>query len=173
MPESSPRSILRPVLLPIALAAALLAGCATPDKSLIGADRAAVEARQGSTSARFPLPGGGERWIYPAGGFQQRAWGVDFDAQGRVVAVTQLKTAERFAMVRPGIDTEADILREFGRPRMTQPFPLVNQIGWMFPYLENGIWNSEMVIYFDDKGIVRRIENGPDPRYLGGQGDRR
>lgn len=169
MPESSPRSI----LLPIALAAALLAGCATPGPPLIGADRAAVEARQGSTSARFPLAGGGERWIYPAGGIQQQAWGVDFDAQGRVVAVTQLKTAERFAKVRVNVDTEADILREFGRPRMTQPFPLVQQVGWMYPYLESGIWNSEMVIYFDAPGIVRRIENGPDPRYISGNGDRK
>ena len=169
MPESSPRSI----LLPVALAAALLAGCAAPGPSLIGADRATVESRQGRTPAVFPLPGGGERWIYPPGGFQQEAWGVDFDAQGRVVAVTQLKTAERFGKVRIGSANEADILREFGQPRMTQPFPRVQQTGWMYPYLENGVWKSEMVIYFDAQGIVRRIENGPDPRYLGGNGDRK
>lgn len=167
------KSIPRSLLLPIALAAALLAGCATPNASLIGADRAAVEARQGSTSAQFPLAAGGERWIYPPGGFQQQAWGIDFDAQGRVVAVTQLKTGERFAKVRIDSDTQAEILRDFGRPRITQPFPLVQQVGWMYPYLENGIWNSEMAIYFDAQGIVRRIENGPDPRYLGGQNDRK
>jgi hypothetical protein len=169
MPQSSPR----PLLLPIALAAALLAGCATPGNALIGADRAAVEARQGSTSARFPLPGGGERWIYPDTGFTQQTWGIDFDAGGRVIAVTQLKTAERFARVRIDADAQRDILREFGQPRMTQPFPLVQQVGWMYPYLESGIWNSEMVVYFDPQGIVRRIENGPDPRYLGGPNDRR
>jgi hypothetical protein len=29
-----------------------------------------------------------------------------------------------------------------------------------------------MVIYFDAQGIVRKVENGPDPRFLG-DGDRR
>ena len=169
MPNRQCRPFLRPALLAAAL---LAAGCATPDASLVGADRKQVEARFGATVVRFPLAGGGERWIHPAGGYQQQAWAVDFDASGRVVSVTQVKTAENFARVRIGADTEADILREFGRPRMTQPFPLVGQTGWMYPYLENGIWNSEMVIYFDPQGVVRRIENGPDPRYIGGNGDR-
>ncbi len=169
MPKSNPRFSLTPML----LAAALLAvGCATPDASLVGADRKAVEARLGANAVRFPLAGGGERWIHPAGGHQQQAWAVDFDASGRVVSVTQVKTAENFARVRIGADTQADILREFGRPRITQPFPLTGQTGWMYPYLENGIWNSEMAIYLDSQGIVRRIENGPDPRYLGGNGER-
>jgi hypothetical protein len=42
----------------------------------------------------------------------------------------------------------------------------------MFPYLENDFWRSEMAIYFDPQGIVRKVENGPDPRFLG-DGDRR
>jgi hypothetical protein len=170
MRNSSPSLFLAPTLLAAAL---LAAGCATPDASLVGADRQAVEARVGANAVRFPLAGGGERWIHPAGGHQQQAWAVDFDAGGRVVSVTQVKTAENFGRVRIGADTQADILREFGRPRITQPFPLVGQVGWMYPYLENGIWNSEMVIYFDPQGIVQRIENGPDPRYIGGNGKRR
>ncbi len=161
-------SILALTIAPMLLAA----GCATPDASLVGADRRAVEARVGANAVRFPLAGGGERWIHPAGGFQQQAWAVDFDAFGRVVSVTQIKTAENFARVRIGADTEADILREFGRPRITQTYPLTGQTAWMYPYRESGIWNSEMAIYFDPQGIVRRIENGPDPRYLGGNGER-
>jgi hypothetical protein len=30
-----------------------------------------------------------------------------------------------------------------------------------------------MAIYFDAHGIVRRVESGPDPRFLGGGNDRR
>jgi len=81
-------------------------------------------------------------------------------------------TAENFARVRVGVDTDADILREFGRPRVTQPYPMADQVGWMYPYLENGFLNSEMVIFFDRQGVVRRTENGPDPRFLN-DGNRR
>lgn len=166
------KSSLRLWLAPLALLAALLAGCATPDASLLGADRAAVQARQGSPPERYPLPGGGERWTYPVGTTQQQVFAVDFDPAGRVTQVRQVRSAENFARVRIGVDREADVLREFGRPRTREPYPLVDLVGWMFPYVENLHLNSEMVIYFDRQGIVRRLENGPDPRYLGG-GDRR
>jgi hypothetical protein len=160
---------LRWLLAPFAVAAAL-AGCATPGQSLVGADRAAVQARQGAPAERYPLAGG-ERWLYPLGGLQQLVWAVDFDAAGRVAQVRQVRTAENFGRVRIGVDTEADIRREFGPPRIIMPFPMVGLVGWMFPYLENDLWKSEMAIYFDPQGIVRKVENGPDPRFLGG-GDR-
>ncbi len=156
----------------VALAVALLAGCATPDASLIGADRAAVLARHGNPAERFPSPGGGERWLYPLGGLQQYVWAVELDAAGRVTEVIQVRSAEEFAKVRIDVDTAADIRRRFGVPRLSQPFPLTGQVAWMYPWVENRIWNMEMAIYFDAQGIVRRIENGPDPRFIGG-GDRR
>lgn len=165
-------SSLRLRLAPIGLLLALLAGCATPGPSLVGADRATVQSSIGAPPEVFPLPGGGERWIYPWGGLQQRVDAVDFDAAGHVSQVRQLRTAENFARVRIGVDRQDDIRREFGPPRTIEPYPLVGLVGWMFPYLENGVWNSEMVIYFDAQGIVRKVENGPDPRFLG-DGDRR
>ena len=91
----------------------------------------------------------------------------------RVAQVRQVRTAENFGRVRIGVDTEADIRREFGPPRIIMPFPMVGLVGWMFPYLENDLWKSEMAIYFDPQGIVRKVENGPDPRFLGGDGFRR
>jgi hypothetical protein len=167
------QSLLRRLLLPAVLSAALLAGCATPGPSLVGAERAAVQAKFGSPGERYPLAGGGERWMYLIGSYQQRMWAVDFDAAGRVVQVTQVRTAENFARVRIGVDTQADIRREFGPPRIVEPYPRVGLVGWMFPYLENDVWNSEMVIYLDAQGIVRKVENGPDRRFLGGGNDRR
>jgi hypothetical protein len=169
MPEFS----LRPLLPPIALLVALLAGCATPGPSLVGADRPTVQSTIGAPAEKFPLPDGGERWMYPWGGLQQRVDAVDFDSAGRVTQVRQVRTAENFARVRIGVDTQADIRREFGPPRIVEPYPRVGLVGWMFPYLENGVWNSEMVIYFDAQGIVRKVENGPDRRFLGGGDDRR
>jgi len=161
-------SSLRQRLVPIALLVAILAGCATPDASVVGADRATVQSRYGAPAGTFPLAGGGERWIYPLGGLQQYVWAVDLDPAGRVAQVRQVRTMENFGRVRIGIDTEADILREFGTPRLVQPYPLVDLVGWRYPHVEINVWYSEMVIYFDREGIVRRTENGPDPRFGGG-----
>jgi len=167
-----PESRLRPLLAPVALLVALLAGCAAPGPSLVGADRAAVQAAFGSAAESFPLPGGGERWLYPRGGLEQEVQAVDFDGSGRVTQVSQVRTAANFARVRIGVDTQADILRQFGRPRITQPYPRLGLVGWMFPYVEDGWLNSEMVIFFDARGVVQKVQNGPDPRFLG-NGDRR
>ena len=166
------KSRLHRLLVPAALLAALLAGCGTPGPSLVGSARSDVQSRYGSPAYRAPLPGGGERLFYPVGSLQQEVWAVDIDAGGRVIQVRQVHTAENFARIRIGVDNDADILREFGRPRITQPYPLVDLVGWMYPYLESGFVRSEMVVYFDRQGIVRRVENGPDPRFLG-DGDRR
>jgi hypothetical protein len=163
---------LRRRLAPIGILVALLAGCATPGAPLVGADRAAVETGFGAAAERFPLPGGGERWLYPRGGLEQEVQAVDFDRTGRVTQVSQVRTAANFARVRIDVDTQADVLRNFGRPRITQPYPRLGLVGWMFPYVEDGWLNSEMVIFFDAQGIVRKVQNGPDPRFLG-NGDRR
>jgi hypothetical protein len=165
-------SMLRRLLLPALVAATVLGGCSTPGPSLVGSDRAAVQSRYGAPAYRTPLAGGGERLFYPVGSLQQEVWAVDIEANGRVTQVRQVHTAENFARVRVGVDTDADILREFGRPRVTQPYSMADQVGWMYPYLENGFLNSEMVIFFDRQGVVRRTENGPDPRFLN-DGNRR
>lgn len=170
------RTNLRRLLAPItvaAVAAALLAGCATPGPSLVGADAGAVTAKQGAPAEKHRLAAGGERWIYPLGGLQQYVWAVDFDAGGRVTQVRQVRTGENFARVRVDVDTEADVRREFGAPRLIVPYNRVGLVAWMFPYKEQEIWNSEMGIYFDPQGIVRKVENGPDPRFLGGTDNRR
>jgi hypothetical protein len=167
------KSSLRRFLTPLAISVALLAGCATPDSSLVGADRAAVLARHGVPPERHPLAGGGERFVYPLGGLQQYVWAVDLDAAGRVMQVSQVRTAANFGRVRIGVDTEADIRREFGPPRLVVPYSRVGLVAWMFPFVENGLWNQEMAIYFDPQGIVRRVESGPDPRFLGGGDNRR
>ena len=160
------------LLAPIGLLVALLAGCAAPGPSLVGADRAAVQAGLGTAAESFPLPGGGERWLYPRGGLEQEVQAVDFDSSGRVTQVSQVRTAANFARVRIGVDTQADVLRQFGRPRITQAYPRLGLVGWMFPYEEDGWLKSEMVIFFDAQGVVQKVQNGPDPRFLG-NGDRR
>jgi hypothetical protein len=162
---------LRRYLPALLLACGLLAGCATPERLVPGADQATVLRTVGAPFERHRLADG-ERWVYPAGGLQQETWMVDLDPGGRVVRVRQVLDMAHFSRVRVGVDTEADVRREFGPPREVQAFARVNLTAWLYAYRESNMWNSEMAIYFDPQGIVRKVENGPDPRFLGNGNDR-
>lgn len=160
MLKSSLRSLLAPAVIAVALSA-----CATPAQIPPGADQAVVLAKVGVPAERHRLPTG-ERWVYPSGGLSQETWMVDLDATGRVTRVQQVLTMASFMRVRAGVDTEADVRRALGPPRMIQEFPRVKLTAWLYAYKEDGIWNSEMAVYFDPQGTVRKLENGPDPRFL-------
>lgn len=166
MGQSSLRSLLAPVVLAIAVA-----GCATPAQLPAGTDQAAVLSKVGAPAERHPLPAG-ERWVYPSGGLNQETWMVDLDGAGRVAQVRQVLAMDSFMKVRTGLDTAADVRRALGPPRMVQEFARVKLTAWLYAYKEDGIWNSEMAIYFDPQGIVRKLENGPDPRFLRDGNDR-
>jgi hypothetical protein len=168
MVQSSP---LRRTLLPLALTAFWLAGCSTPAQVADGTEQAAVLARVGTPAERHKLAAG-ERWVYPLGGLNQETWMVDLDPAGRVANVQQVLDMKHFMRVKVDVDTMADVRRELGPPRLVRSFSRVQLTAWLYAYRENGLWNSEMAIYFDPQGIVRKVENGPDPRFLGG-GDRR
>lgn len=157
--------------LALALTALWLAGCATPENLPAGTEQSAVLARLGAPAERHKLPAG-ERWVYPLGGLNQETWMVDLDPAGRVAGVHQVLDMRYFSRVKVDVDTMADVRREFGPPRLVRDFQRVQRTAWLYAYRENGFWNSEMAIYFDPQGIVRKVENGPDPRFLGG-GDRR
>ncbi len=164
------QSRLRAALAPVALAA-LLAGCATPAQLPVGTDRAAVLAKVGAPAETHPLAAG-ERWVYPGGGLNQETWMVDLDPAGRVAKIEQVLTMGSFMRVRTGVDTQAEVRRALGPPRMVQEFSRLKLTAWLYAYKEDGIWNSEMAVYFDPQGIVHKLENGPDPRFLRDGGDR-
>ncbi len=165
------QSSLRRLFAPATLIAVLLAGCATPERLPVGADQAAVLAKVGAPAERYPLPGG-ERWVYPAGGLSQETWMVDLDTAGRVAQVEQVLTMASFTRLRTGVDTQAEVRRALGPPRLVQKFSRVKLTAWLYAYKEDGMWNSEMAVYFDPAGVVRKLENGPDPRFLMDGNDR-
>lgn len=148
----------------------LLSACATPAQLPPGTARAQVIERFGAPQARHPLPGGGERLEYGGGPLAQETWMVDLDAAGGVTAARQVRTGENFARLRLGIDRAEVVQREFGTPWRIERYPLSGLTAWMYPYKEAGVWNSMMAIHFDDAGQLVRVENGPDPRFLGGAG---
>jgi hypothetical protein len=151
---------------------AAIAGCAAPGAVAPGTPEAQLRAQFGRPSAEHALDAGARRLEYPTGPFQQTKYMVDVDAGGRVQRVEQVLTYEKFARLRVGVDDRAVVLREFGIPFDERPYPLSGLTAWMYPYKENGVWNSEMAVYFDKNGIVRRVESGPDPRFIRNGNDR-
>lgn len=152
------------------LLATALAGCATPESLSPGATRAQVIEQLGRPAAVHELPDGGTRLQYDSGPLNQQAWMVDLDAQGRVIDRRQVRTLENFFRLRVGVDDASMLRREFGTPWHVERYPLSGLTAWLYPYKEAGVWNSMMAVHVDDRGIVQRVENGPDRRFLGGHG---
>jgi hypothetical protein len=156
----------------IAAAVVALGGCATPDQTLAGASRAQVIDKFGRPLSVYALPGGGERLEYQVGTYQQYAQMVDIDTQGRVAQVNQVRTAENFGRLEIGVDTPATVMREFGQPWQIQRYALSKLTAYLYPYKEAYVWNLMMAVHFDDNGVLRRVESGPDPRFIGGRNSR-
>ena len=150
-----------------------LAGCATPSALAPGTPQTEVIGRFGRPAEVYPLPAQARRLAYPIGPHQQQTWMVDVDAQGRVLRVQEAISAAHFAQIRVDQDDTTVIRREFGPPRLIQTYPLSGLTAWLYPYKENLVQNSEMAVYFDPSGIVRKVESGPDPRFLGGGDNKR
>jgi hypothetical protein len=92
---------------------------------------------------------------------------IDLDAAGTVRQVRQVRTAENFARLQPGRDRVADVQREFGTPWKVECYRASGLTAWLYPYLE-GSFYSMMAVHVDDRGVVQSVQNGPDPRFLGG-----
>jgi hypothetical protein len=163
---------LRRILAAFVVAAAASA-CSTPGSVKPGANEDAVRAAAGRPTGVIKLPDGGTRWQYSGQPFDQSVWNIDFDPAGRVVRTQQMMTDTAFATIRPGKDTQADVLRDFGPPAERYSYPLVNETAFMYRYFVQGGFHAAMFVYFDRVGVVKRIETGMDPYRITDGGDRR
>lgn len=84
---------------------------------------------------------------------------------GKLVTYEQVLTMQTFATIRVGVADKNSVLRTIGAPSQTRYYPASRLEEWSYPFKENGIWDSQMAVYFDKAGIVRMLQNGPDPRY--------
>jgi hypothetical protein len=147
--------------------------CSTPGSVKPGADEAAVRAAAGRPTAVIKLKDGGTRWQYSGQPFEQSVWNIDFDAAGRVLRTQQMMTDTAFAQIRPGKDTQADVLRDFGPPAERYSYPLAQETAVMYRYFVQGGFHAAMFVYFDPAGVVKRTETGMDPYRITDGGDRR
>jgi hypothetical protein len=157
-------------LIPAALAL-FLAACATPQSLKPGTPIAEARSTLGRPTAEIKLPDGGTRLQYSGQPHGQWVWNADFDSQGRLRGVEQMMTDEAFLRIRAGKDTQADVLRDFGRPAEVFQYRLMNETAFMYRYYTYGQFHAAMFIYFDPAGVVKRTETGLDP-WMISDGDR-
>lgn len=148
------------------LFALLLAGCAGlgGPPPAPGDSMEAVRARMGEPSAVHALPSG-IQYEYGGGAFGQYAWMARFDPAGKLVSLEQVRSGEKFATIRPGVATRADVLAALGQPSETSRVFQHNYEVWSYRYKESGVWNSMMHVHFDEGGVVRMMQSGPDTLY--------
>jgi outer membrane protein assembly factor BamE (lipoprotein component of BamABCDE complex) len=129
-----------------------------------GETEAEVIAKLGNPSARM-LDNGGFVLEYNHNPWGQAINMARFDSEHRLISYEQVLTTETFATIKPGISTKSDVLRIIGHPSETAYFPRMQLEAWTYPYKEQGTWNSLMHIYFNNSGVVHRLENGQDLRF--------
>ncbi|KAF1046670.1 MAG: hypothetical protein GAK35_00912 [Herbaspirillum frisingense] len=154
------------LMLATALAAAALSGCASLFQPPVqpGEVEENVLARLGPPTNVYQ-DGNTRLFEYAAGAFGQYQYMARVGPDHRLISYEQVWTSENFRAIRVKQDTKADVLRRVGRPTEITRYARIPFEAWNYGYKESGVWNSEMTVYFDDNGVVQKVENGPDPRF--------
>ncbi|CAD5373691.1 conserved exported hypothetical protein [Rubrivivax sp. A210] len=140
----------------------LLGACAVAPPPL-GSGRDEVLRARGQPSARYALPGGGERLEYATGPYGRTTWMIDLDAAGRVTGARQVLSEAEFLAVQsaPGLTREA-LLRWIGRPGERRHGGRPGGEVWSWRYPTNDcLWFQASVT---DDGLVSSAAYGIDPR---------
>jgi hypothetical protein len=148
-------------------AALVLGGCAVFGRQapLPGDTLQVVESKLGRPTAVYPEPGGGQELEYTMQPMGEYAFMAHIGPDGRLTRYEQVLTNEKFASIKIGEATKADVLRTLGHPAETSYLPLRDLEVWSYRYRESGVWYSMMHVHFDRNGVVQQMLNGPDPRY--------
>jgi len=163
---------MKPILrLLITAVLAVLVGCSTlfPPPVTPGQSEADVIASRGQPTHRYQ-DGADHLLEYATGPWGRETYMARIGPDGKVISFEQVLTPQKFALIEPGKSTKADVLRIIGAPGLTSYLSWSDLEVWSYPYDENYNWKSMMHVHFDRSGIVRKLLNGPDPRYNGGDG---
>jgi hypothetical protein len=130
-----------------------------------GATEAEVVARLGRPTNVYQ-DGAGRSLEYMHGPMGQTTDMARIGPDGRLQSFEQVLTMEKFATIVPGQTRQEQVLRTVGAPSEIRFYRNVGMNGWNYPFKESNTWDSMMTIYIDSAGLVRRMENGPDPRRM-------
>lgn len=150
-----------------AASALLLSACAGLGGPALapGASEAEVLARLGQPTHVYQ-DGDARLLEYMRGPMGQTTDMARIGPDGRLQSLTQVLTMESFARIVPGVTRQEQVLRIVGAPSEVRFYRYPGLRAWNYPYKESNVWDSMMTIYIDDTGLVRRMENGPDPRRM-------
>ncbi|MDP2818783.1 MAG: hypothetical protein Q8O29_11040 [Polaromonas sp.] len=118
--------------------------------STMGAPSAVVDLRQGTRLQYSGQPGG------------QFVHMVDLDAAGRVGSVRQVLTEKDFGRIELGKWTQADVLREFGRPALVER--VASWKGDILTYRWYGMQDMFYWVYLDGGQVVQKAHAGVEER---------
>lgn len=138
------------------LTALLLVACAVPEWQKPGTPESEIERAMGRPTLTVPLAGGGERLLYSRQPSGQQVYHMDFDANRRLVQVTQVLTEQRFQTLRNGVDTRDTVLATFGPPALVEGVASFKGDVWTYRILENNL-PRQAHVHIDPTGVVRRV----------------
>src|SRR3569623_764340 len=148
----------------LSICAGMLAGCAswsTPPVQ-VGEAEADVVARLGQPTHVYQ-DGNSRLLEYMHGPMGQTTDMARIGPDGKLVSYQQVLSLQNFGTIHVNEAHKADVLRTVGAPSEDNYFPRQQLEAWSYPFKESGVWDSMMTIFFDQAGIVRKLENGPDP----------
>ena len=145
-----------------------LSACATRPPVLPGQTEAEIIARLGQPTHVYQ-DGSSRLLEYMHGPMGHSTEMARIGPDGKLVSYEQVLTLQKFATIQIGAADKESVLRTVGAASETHFYPASQLEAWSYPFKENGIWDSLMSVHFDKAGIVRKIQNGPDPKFdLGG-----
>ncbi|HTD06298.1 hypothetical protein [Undibacterium sp.] len=100
---------------------------------------------------------------YSRGRMTQATHMARIGADGKLVSYEQVLTLQKFAEIKVGESNKEAVLRIVGQPHEKEHYARSDLEAWSYGFKESGAWDSFMSVYFDQSGIVRKMENGPDP----------
>ena len=112
-----------------------------------------VREQMGKPETERVFDDGSRRLEYPRGPQGLKTWMVDIGPNGRLVAITQVLTAENFAKIRIGM-SEDEVRRLLGKPGQVAGYRLKKETVWSWKWLEGGVTPEA---YFN-------VHFGPDGR---------
>ncbi len=112
-----------------------------------------VREQMGRPETERVFDDGSRRLEYPRGPAGLKTYMVDIGPDGRLVAITQVLTAENFAKVRLGMSQD-EVRRLLGKPGQVAAYRLKKETVWSWKWLEGGVTQEA---YFN-------VHFGPDGR---------
>jgi outer membrane protein assembly factor BamE (lipoprotein component of BamABCDE complex) len=106
---------------------------------------------------------GSQRLEYPRGPNGLTTWMLDFDADGKLVAMTQALNAQNIAQVVPGMPQD-EVRRLLGKPATVAKYALSHEEVWSWHWAEGGVTGDGMFnAHFSPDGLVIRTSRSDAP----------